>query len=140
MSLPPNSEEVQKRVGYAVIFSKDRINEENPPISQWLKSNIIQPVQVIGGASGQTDLVTGTKAVLATASRLRDSPLSVITLTVKLRALGGTATYVALGSQDGQNFRLTTVGESIDLDLDPYNVWVISDSAVTPVLEWIATR
>jgi len=139
MALPPSSEEVVKRLGYAVIPSRKRPNEEYPPISAMLKSNVIQPVQLVGGQGG-SEVFTGTVAVTATAARMRASPLGNITLTIKLRALGVTASYVAFGDQVSQDFRLTTVGESIDLDIDPYDVWVISDSAVTPVLEWVATR
>lgn len=140
MSLPPNSEEVAKRIGYSIIPSRTRPNEEYPVISQMLKSNIIQPVQIIGGAQGGSEVFTGTVAVTTTAARMRSSPLGNITLTVKLRDLGATATYVAMGNQNAQDFRLTAAGESIDLDIDPFDVWVISDNAVTPVLEWIATR
>lgn len=140
MALPPSSPEITSRMVYSTVPSKDRVNEEYPPIRNWLKPNIIQPVQVIGSSSGATELTSGTKAVTAAATRLRDSPLSVKTLTVKLRALGATATYVAIGGQGGQDFRLTAAGESVDLDIDPYEVWVISDNATAPVLEWIATR
>jgi len=59
-------------------------------------------------------------------------------ITVKVRSLG-TGTYIALGNLGGQEFRLTAVGDSHDVDFidDLTKLYVITDAGNTGALEWI---
>ena len=89
--------------------------------------------------SPATSCPTGTKTCAATKGRLKAATLAnTISLTVRVRSLGD-ASYVGVGDTDAQEFRLTAVGDSIDLDIDPYAVYVIDNhSGTAAVLEYIA--
>lgn len=82
---------------------------------------------------------TGTKTCATSAGRLKAETLeNVISLTVKVRSLGD-ASYVGVGNASGQDFRLTATDDSIELDIDPYAVYVIDDhSSTAAVVEYIA--
>lgn len=59
-------------------------------------------------------------------------------ITIKVRSLG-TGTYIALGNYEEQEFRLTSVGDSCDIDFvsDLVDLYVITDAGSTGSLEWI---
>lgn len=82
---------------------------------------------------------TGTKTCATSAGRLKAATLeNVVSLTVKVRSLGD-ASYVGVGNASGQDFRLTAIDDSIELDIDPYAVYVIDDHTSTAaVVEYIA--
>jgi len=85
-------------------------------------------------------IVGTTKQILTT----MPSPLLVWHATVKVRSLGTTGTYIALGSSKTQAFRFKNIHETLDIDplkagvpFDLNKTWVVSD-AVDAELEIIA--
>ena len=82
---------------------------------------------------------TGTKTCGTTKARLKAATLAnTISLTVKVRSMGD-ASYVGVGDTNAQEFQLTSVGDSVNLDVDPYAVYVIDNHTGTAaVLEYIA--
>lgn len=71
--------------------------------------------------------------------RLVDKPTPIHkVVTVKVRSKG-TGTYIAIGNEEEQPFRLNAVGDSHDIDWvdDLSKVIVITDSGTTGEVEWI---
>lgn len=85
-------------------------------------------------------VITGYKDDISTAGeRITDKPTPILkSVTVKVRSLG-TGTYIALGSEEEQSFRLDTVGDSLDIDWidDLSKVVCITDAGTTGCIEFI---
>lgn len=66
----------------------------------------------------------------------RKTPIKKVVV-VKVRSLGG-GTYISLGNEEEQEFRLTAIGSSIDIDwIDDLSKVIVNSDAVTAgVLEW----
>jgi len=106
-----------------------------------LTSDLDAVKTAVDGSSNSpaTSCPTGTKTCSNTKARLKAATLAnTISLTVIVRSLGD-ADYVGVGDTDTQEARLTSVGDSIDLDVDPYAVYVIDNhTATAAVVEYIA--
>lgn len=85
-----------------------------------------------------TPIIQGTTTVSNVAAQIvvASTPIYKV-VTVKVRSLG-TGTYIAIGSVTAQPFRLTSVGDSLDIDeISNLNkVYSITDAGNTGVLEW----
>lgn len=91
---------------------------------------IRKPAKIIRGY--KDDIDTGVQ-------RITDRPTPVRkVVVVKVRSLG-TGTYIALGDDEEQPFRLTAVGQSLDVDWidDLSKVHAATDAGSTGALEWI---
>lgn len=88
-----------------------------------------------------TKIICGYKSDISTAGeRLTDriEPITRI-VTVKVRSLG-TGSYIAIGDEDEQPYRLTGVGESQDIYIDDVSkIVVITDVGETGCLEWFGS-
>lgn len=87
-----------------------------------------------------TKIIKGYKDNISTAGDRLTSKITPIqkVVVVKVRSLG-TGTYIALGDEEEQPFRLTAVGDSIDVDFidDLSKVVAITDAGTTSSLEWL---
>lgn len=87
-----------------------------------------------------TKIICGYKQDISTAGeRLTDKPTPILkVVTVKVRSLG-TGTYIALGDEDEQPWRLTAVGDTHDIDWidDLRKVVAVTDVGNTGCLEWL---
>lgn len=81
----------------------------------------------------------GVKTCDTSAARLKSESLAnTESLTIKVRSMGD-ASYIAIGGSGSQDFRLTAEGDSVDLDVDPYAVYVKDDhSSTAAVVEYLA--
>lgn len=72
-------------------------------------------------------------------ARLTDKPTPItLYVTIKVRTLSGGATYIAIGDENEQAFRLTSVGDSIDVAWinDLSKIIAVTDTG-TGCLEWL---
>jgi len=87
-----------------------------------------------------TKIICGYKDDISTAGeRLTDKPTPIIkVVTVKVRSMG-TGSYIALGNEEEQAWRLIAVGDTHDIDWidDLSKVIVITDTGNTGSLEWL---
>uniref|UniRef100_A0A6H1ZI03 Uncharacterized protein n=1 Tax=viral metagenome TaxID=1070528 RepID=A0A6H1ZI03_9ZZZZ len=87
-----------------------------------------------------TKIICGYKDDISTAGeRLTDKPTPIVkVVTIKVRSMG-TGVYIALGNEEEQPFRLTAVGDHLDIDWidDLSKVIVITDAGTTGCLEWL---
>jgi hypothetical protein len=85
-------------------------------------------------------IICGYKDNISTAGiRLTEKPTPIVkVVTVKVRSMG-TGTYIALGNEDEQAWRLLAVGDSHDIDWidDLSKVIVITDIGDTGCLEFL---
>ncbi len=90
--------------------------------------------------SKPTKLIVGFKDDIDTsAQRITSKPTPIYEcVTISCRSLG-TGTYIALGDEDEQPFRLTGVNQSIDITFldDLSKLIVITDAGNTGYLQWI---
>lgn len=112
-------------------------NDSEPLLSQYWKTNTIQPVQVVGSSEGITDFDSVAKSGISTSAvSVVNSSVPVKKATLRVRSVG-TGSYVAVGGSARQELRMVA-GQSADLwcsDLD--QVFVITDSGSTAVVEVI---
>lgn len=85
-------------------------------------------------------LISGLKSDIAVASSQITTTSTLINkvVTIKVRSLG-TGSYIAFGNSTSQNFRLLSVGSSIDIDWidDLSKIYVSTDVGNTGAIEWI---
>lgn len=87
-----------------------------------------------------TKIICGFRDNISTAGvRLTDKITPIIkVVNVKVRSFSGGASYVALGDEEEQPYRLTAVGDSIDIDwIDDLSKVVAITDAGTACLEWL---
>lgn len=87
-----------------------------------------------------TKIICGYKDDISTAgSRLtsKKTPIEMV-VTITVRSLGA-GSYIAIGNEDEQEKRLTSVGSSIDIDWidDLSKIVVATDVGTTGCIEWI---
>lgn len=87
-----------------------------------------------------TKIIKGYKDNISTAGvRLTDKITPIIkVVNVKVRSFSGGASYVALGDEEEQPYRLTSVGDSKDIDwIDDLSKVVATTDTGTACLEWL---
>jgi len=87
-------------------------------------------------------LIKGYKDDISDAGQRLTSLITPVTkvVNVKLRSLGVGATYIAIGDEDEQPYRLTASGDSMDIYIDDVSkIVVISDAGTTGCVEWIGS-
>lgn len=97
-------------------------------------------LDVLIGFRKPNEIICGyTDRIGTTGKKLTEKPTPIKkAVTVKVRSLG-TGLYIALGNEDEQEFRLTAVGASEDVDWidDLSKVIATTNAGSTGELEWI---
>lgn len=87
-----------------------------------------------------TKIIVGYKDNISTAGERLTTTATPVkkVVTIKVRSLGG-GSYIAIGNEEEQPFRLGTVGDTLDIDWidDLSKVVAITDAGTTGYLEWI---
>ena len=109
--------------------------DSEPIISQYIKHDTIQPVQIMGSAAGITNMDSVVKtAVPTTAVQVTTSSIGIKKATLRVRSVG-TGSYVAVGGIARQEIQLP-VNAAIDLWCANLNqIYVKTDVGTTSVVE-----
>ncbi len=87
-----------------------------------------------------TEIICGYKDNISSASnRLTDKQTPIVKIVrAKVRSLSGGATYIALGDEKEQPYRLTAVGSEHDIDwINDLSKVIVSTDTGTGCLEWL---
>lgn len=119
---------------YAVVRDPDTPAVSEPILSQYIKANLIQPVQIMGSSEGITGFDSVVKTGISTSAVcVVSSSVAVKKATLRVRSVG-TGTYVAVGGASRQEVQLPADG-SVDLWCSNLNqVYVKCDVGTTAVV------
>lgn len=119
----------------AVVRDPNSPADSEPIISLYIKHDTIQPVQIMGSASGITDMDSIVKtAIPTTAVQVTSSSIGVKKATLRVRSVG-TGSYVAVGGIARQEVQLP-VDAAMDLWCSNLNqVYVKTDVGTTSIVE-----
>jgi len=90
----------------------------------------IMPTKIICGYKDDISIASG---------RLTDKQTPIVKIVrARVRSLSGGATYIALGDEEEQPYRLTAVGSERDIDwIDDLSKVIVSTDTGTGCLEWL---
>lgn len=94
------------------------------------------------GSTGQPSNIFGgvNETIGVNAAKLTETSTPIYSIAVlKVRSLNAAATYIAVGNENDQEFRLVRVGDTLDVDFvnDLSKVYVIADAGADNAIEWI---
>lgn len=133
MALSADHLEILKRVSYAVVKDKAFPDVVEPPISEFLKSNVIIPVQLIGTPSGVTGGGDGERENISNSAAEQIYSGSISTKWVLVQAQVGNAGWVKVGFSTSPSVELLA-GDVVVLEIDNINkVYAISQNGTEDV-------
>lgn len=128
MVLSANHPDILKRVGYAVVKDKAYPDKLEPHIGEYLKSNVIVPVQLIGTPSGVTGGGDGSKDNISSSAAEQMYSGSISTKWVLIQAQRGNTGWVKIGFTSSPTVELYQ-DDVIVLEIDNINkIYVLSEN------------
>jgi len=133
MALSATHPEILKRVGYGVVKDKSYPDKTEPPIGEYLKSNIIVPTQLIGTPSGVTGGGDGSKDNISSSAAEQIYSGAISTKWVLVQARNGNTGWVKVGFSTSPTVRLYAE-DVVVLEIDNLNkIYVLSENGTEDV-------